>query len=108
MSAAVAALLRRQALQNPSTTNLAITQAVMQAVRALLPEFDLIRMNTIPSPVYGTQWPVVGIRGLELGKADLQDGACWDHAALPGSQRRYPAASRSRSEIGVRFSVRKL
>src|SRR6185312_6445666 len=98
ISAAAAGLLRREALQNPITATLAITQAIMQPIRALLPKFDLIEMSTIPSPVYGTRRAVVGILRLELGKAGFERGARRHYRTLPRSQRRDAACMRTRGE----------
>src|ERR1700740_3229381 len=103
MSAAAATLLRRQALQNPSTATLAIAQAVMQPVRALLPEFNLIGMNTISSPVYGTRRAVIGILGREFRETVLKGDTRRDHGALPRGRRCDAASKRARREIGVRF-----
>src|SRR5436190_16577874 len=80
----------------------------MQPVRALLPEFDLIGMNTIPSPVYGTRRAVVGIPGLEFPVAVFEHCARRDRGALPRSQCREAAPNRPRREVGVRFGGRKL
>src|SRR5579859_4998029 len=108
MSAAADRLLRRQTLQNPNAASFAIAQAVMQPVRALLPEFDLIGINTIPSPVYGTRRAVTGIPGREFGKTGLEDGPRRDHRALARGQRRDAAPGWTRGEIRVRFGGRKL
>src|SRR5512141_2878439 len=87
----MSAALRRQALENPSAAMLAIAQAVMQAVRALLPEFDFIGMDTITSPVYGTRRGCVGILSCEFGVARFQYGARFDDGALAGGQCRQAA-----------------
>src|SRR5512143_1771197 len=87
-----AAPLRRQTLHNPAAATLAIAQAVVQPVRSLLPEFDFIGMDTIPSPVYGTRRIAMGIPRREFGVAGFERGARRDHGALPRGQRSGAAA----------------
>ena len=99
----MSAALRRQALENPSAAMLAIAQAVMQAVRALLPEFDFIGMDTITSPVYGTRRGCVGILGCEFGVAGFERGSRFDYGALARGQRGQAALAGARGEIGVGF-----
>src|SRR5439155_23129780 len=93
--------LRRQTLQNPTVARFAIAQAVVHAVRSLLPEFNLIGMDTIPSPVYGTRHIAVRILGRKLGKAGIQRRPRWDHRALPRGGSRDPAARWTSCKISV-------
>src|SRR5579864_3251135 len=78
--------LRRQALHLPGTIAAAlVTQAIMQAILSLLPEFDLIGTDTIPSPGFWTRRPVLGMAGHHLCQSLDQRGARGDHRALPGN-----------------------
>src|ERR1700722_15317329 len=88
----MSAALRRQTLKNPTAARLAIAQAVMQPVGTLLPEFDLVGMDTIPSPVYGTRRKAVVVLGREFGVTRFENGARLDHRALSRCQRCNAAA----------------
>src|SRR5579871_6172119 len=100
----MSAALRRKPLENPSAAMLAIAQAVMQAMRGLLPEFDFVGMDTITSPVYGTRRGCVGILGCEFGEAGFQYGAGLDDGALARREGGHAALAGARGEVGVGFS----
>src|SRR5438477_6689201 len=99
----ISAALRRQALKNPMAATLAIAQAVVQPVGAMLPEFDLVGMDTIPSPVYGTWRVAIGILRGDGRVPCFERRPRRNHRALPGGYCRNAASSGSRGEVGVRF-----
>src|SRR5277367_1421624 len=92
--------LRRQPLQLPGPIAApAITQTIVQAMLALLPEFDLVGTDKITSPMFWTRRRGAGIPGLHFRKLLFKYGARRDYGALRRSHCAQPAFRRTRREI---------
>jgi len=74
----------------------------------LLPEFDFIGFDTIPSPVYGTRRFAIRIPHDSFRIGGFQFRARGDDAALPGRDGREPAAHGPGGKIRIRFPGGKL
>src|SRR5579863_2983195 len=100
----MSAALRREAVDMPSAiATPAITQTVMKAGFALLPEFDLVGMDTITSPMFWTRRTGVGIPGLQFLQIRCERGVRFHHRTLFRNRGAETAAERAAFEIFVRF-----
>src|SRR5207253_5273496 len=66
----------RQSLDQPTTTRLSsVTKAIVQAIRATLPEFDHIRVHSITAPVRWERNAFVAEALRHLGQARIKKTA---------------------------------
>src|SRR5580704_10258977 len=99
----MSAALRSEPFHFPGAiANAAITQAIMQAMLALLPEFDFVRTDKIASPVFWTRRSIRILR-FQFRKFLFQHGAGRDHFTLRRYRCAESAAGGAGVEVGLRF-----
>src|SRR5437870_2005311 len=99
---------RRQAFDHPITAGMSrITEAIVQAIRPSLPEFDHFGFYAISAPVW-RQWNGLVAKPLcHLRHARVEYAASIDHFALPRRPRAELATDRPGMKISLRFLMRR-
>src|SRR5438034_2121036 len=90
----------RQAFDEPITVSLSrVTEAIVQTIRASLPEFDHFRSDAIPAPVWRQRDTAIAKAFRHLRHPRVQHTAAVDHFALARGPRTQLAADRPRMKI---------
>src|SRR6185312_10235988 len=97
-------LLRRQPLDVPAAVVLAcIAQAIVEAVRATLPELERFRRDAEAAPVRGERNFALAVLGFKLAQAVFEPRTIRDHLTLMRRGGAELAAACSAVEVGFRF-----
>src|SRR5882724_8687588 len=97
----------RKSFDQPVMIDLScITKAVVQTIRASLPEFHCIGPHSISTPVWRQRNTLVAKTFCHLCHSRVQDAASIEDLALTRGPRAQLAAERARVKIGLRFFTR--
>src|SRR5688572_8901520 len=97
--------LGREALQPPGLAFTGVAEAVVEAVRTVLPELEARGCEEIAAPPE-RQGRVVPVGGLRLGEGPVEHLAAGDDRGLPGRPGAQPAPERARAEVRLGLLAR--